>query len=247
MTMSARVLSLSLVLFVPGCFIVSDDDEGDERSAECEALDEPIEVVSVDRAYFVVDGHKRVALAWRSGREFIDAIVSRVPSPYELLPGVEETAILRTAREGEFRRHSALAEAVPDARFALTDLEDYGELFGALRLHALETSERAGRLVPPAEAAADWYASVYLPTVANARESVGGLLDTCTDADIFLAMRRQQVAAWGTACGAEMCSAEQLLTRRRLAARGRSAIGRVLDRGRSTPPPMLLPLTEGDG
>lgn len=44
-------------------------------SADPAGLDEPIEVVRVDRAYFVVDGHKRVALANRTRREFLDARV----------------------------------------------------------------------------------------------------------------------------------------------------------------------------
>jgi hypothetical protein len=41
----------------------------------------PIEVVAVDRAYFVADGHKRVAAARARGVATIDAHVIRMPSP----------------------------------------------------------------------------------------------------------------------------------------------------------------------
>jgi hypothetical protein len=41
----------------------------------------PIDVVQVDRAYFVVDGHKRVAASRRLGVATIDAQVTRMASP----------------------------------------------------------------------------------------------------------------------------------------------------------------------
>ena len=133
-----------------------------ERAGDA-ALDKAIDVVRVDRAYFVADGHKRVAIARRTGREFIDAHVSHMPTPYEVTGDVEGDAIERTAREGEFRRHSGLAEALPGTRFALSDVDDYGELFESVRLHALEASIEAGRLLPAPEAAATMV-RIGLPT-----------------------------------------------------------------------------------
>jgi uncharacterized ParB-like nuclease family protein len=44
----------------------------------------PIDVVQVDNAYFVSDGHKRVAAARRLGVATIDAQVTRMPSPVAL-------------------------------------------------------------------------------------------------------------------------------------------------------------------
>src|SRR5919108_2924090 len=98
----------------------------DIRAARPSSLDEPIDVVRVDQAYFVADGHKRIAIAKLEDREFIDARISHLPSRYALTPEVERDAIERTAREGEFRRHSGLADGVPDARIALTDVTAYG-------------------------------------------------------------------------------------------------------------------------
>jgi hypothetical protein len=173
-------------------------------------MDEPIDVIRVDRAFFVVDGHKRVALARRTGREFLDARVSRLHTPYELTADVDRDAIVRTAREAEFRRHSGMAEAVPEARFALTEIDDYGELLEAVQSHAYAMTEHEQRFVPPAEAAADWYRSAYLPTVTEGRNMVGELIRPCSDADAYLLIHRQRLAYWGTECDAPGCAAEKL-------------------------------------
>jgi hypothetical protein len=209
------------------------------------SLDEPIEVVRVDRAYFVADGHKRVAIARRDGREFIDARVSHMASPYALTPEVEEAAIERTARESEFRRHSGLADGVPDARFALSDVACYGELLIAVQSYSYDRVIALGRAVPPAEAARLWYEDKYLPTVATGQEAVGGLLEAITEADVFLALHRQERAAWGGECGDPECVADMLLAeQRRIAARARSPLDRLLNRDPEpkNAPALLLPL-----
>ena len=133
---------------------------------------------------------------------------------------------------------------LPGTRFALSDVDDYGELFESVRLHALEASIEAGRLLPAPEAAGRWYESVYLPGVAITRETVGDLLDSCTDADVFLAFHRQARGYWGSECDAAECAADQVLaTTRRAAARDRSPIGVVLGLAgrRQAPAPVLLP------
>ncbi len=222
----------------------------DIDAAQPGALDEPIDVVRVDRAYFVRDGHKRVALARRGGREFIDAHVSRVRTPFVVEPNLDEDAIFRTAREYEFRRHSGLAEALPEVRFALTEIDGYGELYAAVRAHAFEMAERVGRVVPWPEVASDWYEADYMPTVSNARSTIGRLIDTSTDADVFLAIHRQRLAWWGSECDAVDCAAQEMLVERQLAAsRSRSFLGGILEGGsdRRPNPAAVLPLTEADG
>jgi hypothetical protein len=210
-------------------------------------MDEAIEVVRVDRAYFVSDGHKRVAIARETGREFIDARVSHLPSPYELTPDVEREAIERTAREGEFRRHSGLAEAVPDARFAVTDASGYGELLVAVQSYSYDRVLALGRALPAAEAARLWYEEKYLPAVASGRETVSGLLEACTDADLFLMIHRHERGSWGSVCGEPECVADMLLAeQRRAALEERSALDRVLGREPKpkSQPALLLPLAD---
>jgi hypothetical protein len=199
--------------------------------ADPPTLDEPIEVVRVDRAYFVADGHKRVAIARRTGREFIDARISHMPSPYVLTPDVELEAIERTAREGEFRRHSGLGEGVPEARFALTDLSAYGELLIAVQSYSYDRVLALGRALLAGEAARMWYEEKYLPTVAAGLEAMGGLLESITEADVFLTLHRQERATWGGECAEPECIADMLLAeQRRAAAAARSPLDRLLNR-----------------
>jgi hypothetical protein len=224
-----------------------------KRIAEIEAaapssLDEPIEVVRVDRAYFVADGHKRVSIARQSGREFIDARISHVATPYELTPEVEEAMIERTAREGEFRRHSGMAEAAPEVRFALTDIDGYGELLLAVQAYSYDRNLASGRLLPMAEAARAWYDEKYLPTVARGREAIGGLVDSYTDADIFLALHRHERARWGSVCLDPVCIPDMLLAEHRHTALGERLAHRILGRepARRRPAPLLLPSVEDE-
>jgi len=217
---------------------------GEIEAAEPATLDEPIEVVRVDRAYFVVDGHKRVAIARRVGREFLDARVTRLPSPYAFDARVEEESIERTAREGEFRRHSGLAEGVPAARFAVADTTGYGELLIAVQSYAFDRVLAVGRALTAADAARTWYEEKYLPTVAVGRAASTGLLDSSTDADLFLMVHRQERASWGGACEDTECVADMLLAeQRRIAAAARSPLDRLLHRDPApvSAPALLLP------
>jgi hypothetical protein len=210
-------------------------------------LDEAIDVVRIDRAYFVSDGHKRVAIARRTDREFIDARVSHMPSPYALTPEVEAEAIERTARESEMRRHSGLAEAVPQARFALSDVTSYGELLIAVQSYAYDRVLALGRALTAAEGARLWYEDKYLPTVAVGQHAAGGLVESLTEADVFLALHRQERAAWGGECEDLECLADMALAQqRRTALAARSPIDRMLNREPAHRPaaPMILPFAD---
>ena len=220
----------------------------DIQAASPSSLDEPIDVIRVDRAYFVTDGHKRVALARRTGREFLDARVSHVPTPYAIDTALEEEAIFRTARESEFRRHSGLERAFPDVRFALTEIDGYGELFQAIQTHAFHMSEAADRIVPRDEVARDWYANDYLPTVERARQGVGQLIDTCTDAEIYLGIHRRRVAWWGSECDDADCAAKEELVARRLAEarRGAGVFSAILGAAAPTQTARVLPSLTDD-
>jgi hypothetical protein len=219
----------------------------DIQAAGPSMLDEPIDAVRVDRAYFVSDGHKRVAIARQEGREFIDARVSHMPSPYAMTPEVETEAIERTAREGEFRRHSGLAAAVPEARFALTDVTAYGELLVAVQSYSFDRVLALRRPLGADEGARLWYEDKYLPTVAVGREAVADLLESITDADVFLALHRQERADWGGECGEPECIADMLLAeQRRAAAATRTPFDRILNRPPRPKgaPALLLPMAD---
>ena len=94
-----------------------------------------------------------------------------------------------------------------------------------------------------------WYDEKYLPTVAQGRDIVGDLLESCTDTDLFLLVHRHERGAWGSVCGEPECIADMLLAeQRRAALEERSTLDRVLGR---TPKPktkgepaLLLPLMD---
>jgi hypothetical protein len=139
--------------------------------------------------------------------------------------------------------------AFPEVRFALTDIDGYGELFQAVQTHAFHLSEEADHIVSRDEVARDWYARDYLPTVANARGGIGSLIDSWTDADVYLAIHRQRIAWWGSECDAADCAAQELLVERQLAAvRRRSLVGGLLRRdpgvNEGTAAARVLPLSE---
>ncbi len=207
------------------------------------ALDEPIEVIRVDRGYFVADGHKRVSLAKASGREFIDARVSHAPTPYRFEPGVDPAAIERTALEQRFRAETELLDAVPGARFIASRLEGYAELRESITSYAYDLSLRLGRLLSRQEAAALWHECVYRPTLAAAEERrLHELIGCCTEADMFLSIRRQSRELWGTEAPVAVDEAEKLVSQ--VMERGtpdQSVIDRVMARARRRPPPAVLP------
>jgi hypothetical protein len=214
----------------------------DIERANPSALDEPIEVVRVDRAYFVSDGHKRLSLAHSSGREFIDARVSVASTEYELTPGVVPEAIDSTARERLFLDETGLSD-VPAARFAVSEPDDYAELKEAVESYGFELSHRVGRLMPREEASALWFECVYRPTVRAAHSArLDRLLRTFSDADLFLAIHRQSRRLWGTECRPAQDEADRLVSKLLGdVQREASVIGRIVRRARRRPPPELLP------
>lgn len=213
------------------------------RVRNTNAFNEPIDVVRVDRAYFVADGHKRVSIAKETGVEFIDARVSRAPTIYEMAPGVDADSIDRTSREQQFREESGLMAAVPGARFAVSETVGYPELQEALESYAYELSQRLGRLLSREEGAALWYECVYRPTVTAAQEArLPELLSVWTEADLFLALHKQSRQLWGTECRPAQDEADHLVAKviDKLHP-DPSAIGKLVQRARRRRQPELLP------
>jgi hypothetical protein len=207
-----------------------------------EALDEPIEVIRVDRAYFVVDGHKRVSLSIADRREFIDARVSVAPSHFQFAPGVSPDVIARTALEERLREGSGLALAVPAARFAMSEAEGYAELEEAIEAYGFEMSHRLGRLLLKEEAAGLWYETIYRPTIQAAERSrIPVLLGCATEADLFLLVHAQSRQLWGSESQPAQEEADRLVAEVRARADDGSPVRRIVQRARRRRVPQLLP------
>ena len=140
---------------------------------------------------------------------------------------------------------------MPDARFAITDASGYGEMLIAVQSYSFDRVLALGRSLAAAEAARLWYDEKYLPTVAQGRDIVGDLLDSSTDADLFLLVHRHERDSWGSVCGEPECIADMLLAEQRRAALDeRSTLDRLLGREPKPKakgePALLLPLTDDE-
>jgi hypothetical protein len=146
-----------------------------------------INVYEVGGAYFVVDGHHRVALSRQLGRRFIDADVIRLNTEYELGDDIDVLTLIHTQQQRQFMRDSGLDELGPDATFEMLRPDAYVELLRAVEAFGYRRSIQAGRLLTRAEIGRDWYESEYLPAVAAIHEvGLHRRYTYKTDADLFL-------------------------------------------------------------
>ena len=148
-----------------------------------------IVVFEVGGAYFVEDGHHRVALARERHMEFIDAEVTQLRTEYELAPDVDVCRLVHTDAQRVLYEESGLALARPDAVIEFTLLDGYTQLRDIIKAFGYELARESGTLPPPEEVAARWYDTVYLPGVAACHAA--GLPELyrswhSTDADLFL-------------------------------------------------------------
>ena len=147
----------------------------------------PIEAYEVGGAYFVADGHHRVALAMERGVEYIDAELTRLETNFEITPDTDVCRLIHTEQQLTLLRESGLSEARPDAVIEFSRPNGYPELLELIKAHGYDLARKRGELPTPGEVAADWYDHVYLPGVAALRrEDLFDVFSYTTDADLFL-------------------------------------------------------------
>lgn len=161
------------------------------RSGRPDATDMPIRLYQVDHAYFVEDGHKRLALAIEDGRTYVDAEVWSYATRFHVARGTTIDDVRLTEAELRFRESTGLDRAVPDARFPLGDPDAYLELEESVKAHAYDLSSQRGHVVSQVEAAGHWYNVVFAPSIQLARDAgIPRLLSSCSEAELFLVLRR---------------------------------------------------------
>jgi hypothetical protein len=147
----------------------------------------PIEAHELGGAYFVADGHHRVALAREREADFIDAEVTRLQTNYEVGPDVDVCQLVHTEQQRMFLDESGLGRARPDAVIEFSRPGGYPELLELVKAHGYDLAQRRGELPAPEEVAADWHDTVYEPAVAALRrESLPEMYEYKTDSDLFL-------------------------------------------------------------
>jgi len=153
----------------------------------------PIVVSKLGDAYFVVDGHHRVAAARRLGMATIDADVTELHTLWQLGPHADAVELLHGEQHRIFMERSGLARVAPDACISFSRLTAYRELLDSVESHGYRLMRERGRVLEPAEVASHWFEHVYL----GALETFGqeGLEPHATKGDLFLCVvdRRREL------------------------------------------------------
>jgi hypothetical protein len=166
-----------------------------------EALFPPIVVYQLGDAYFVIDGHHRVALARERGMEMIDAEVTELRARWHLPADADIVELIHAEQERIFMDESGLAAAHPDVRIRFSRPVGYVQLLETVQIHGYHLMLQAQRILAREEIVSDWYTHVFLPTVEVIHRE--GLDDVCpevTDPDRFLWVyqrRRELVPEYG--------------------------------------------------
>jgi hypothetical protein len=159
------------------------------RTAFPDGVMPAINVYEVGGAYFVEDGHHRVALARELGADHIDAEVTRLETRYQVGPDVDVAQLIHTEQQHKLLDASGLSRARPDAVIEFTFVDGYTQLAEIINAHGYQLARRASELPSPEQVAADWYETVYLPGLDAVHRA--GLPEQYaswnpTDADLFL-------------------------------------------------------------
>jgi hypothetical protein len=147
----------------------------------------PIEVYEAGGAYFVSDGHHRVALARERGIEFLDAHVIGLRTNYELPRDTDVRHLVHTEAQRVLMEESGLARARPDVVIEFALPRGYPELLEVIKAYGWDLARERGAVPPREEVAARWHDEVYAPGVAAVRAA--GLPEAFpfkTEADLFL-------------------------------------------------------------
>jgi hypothetical protein len=78
------------------------------RAAFPDGVMPAINVFEVGGAYFVEDGHHRVALAREQGADYIDAEATRLETTYEIGPDIDVAQLLHTQQQRKLLDESGL-------------------------------------------------------------------------------------------------------------------------------------------
>ena len=156
-----------------------------------------ISVFEVGGAYFVSDGHHRVALAHRRGQEFIEAEVVQLATNYRLSPDVDIPQLVHTELRRMVMEESGLQEVRPDLDISFSNPAGYLELLETIKVHGWDLARCLGRLPSPEELGTSWLTEVYQPGLRALYEA--GLScphEDATEADSFLWLYQRRRALW---------------------------------------------------
>ncbi len=194
----------------------------------------PILVYQLDEAYFVVDGHHRVAIAKQRGIEYIDAEITVLRSRYRFPPGTDIGMVIRREQERIFMEESGLDRARPEARIEFTKPLGYIELLELVEVHGYHLIRDRDGLMSREEVAGDWYDRLYLPTVQEMRQhGLQRAFPRSTDGDLFLLVYQRRRALLPERGGIGLDETVRTVSateHKRPAVKARRAVGKLTER-----------------
>lgn len=147
----------------------------------------PIDVYQIGDVYFVQDGNHRVSVARARHDKTIRAWVVELPIRVPLGPDASPDDLILKAGYTDFLEKTSLDVSIPDQRIEITRPGGYRLLLQHIEVHEFYMALRSRHYPSLAEAAADWYRTVYSPVVDHIRAS--GILKRFpgrTEADLYL-------------------------------------------------------------
>ena len=155
----------------------------------------PIVAYRLGDAYFVLDGHHRVALARQGGMRTIDADVTELHARFHLAADADLVELVQAEQERLFLEESGLADTPEPIR--PSSPADYVALLENVQIHGYHLVLDAGHVLTREAIATDWYERIYLPAIAAiGAEGLDGVYPEATPADLFLHVYRRRRAAF---------------------------------------------------
>jgi uncharacterized ParB-like nuclease family protein len=147
----------------------------------------PIDVFRVGDVYFVQDGNHRVSVARTRGLKTIMAHVVDVPIRVPLEADTSPHDLILKSGYSEFLEETSLDQHHPEQRIELTRPGSYRSLLQQVEVHQFYMGLRSHYYPTLAEAAADWYETVYLPVMERIRDSgIVSHFPGRTEADLYM-------------------------------------------------------------
>jgi hypothetical protein len=143
----------------------------------------PIDVYQVGEAFFVRDGHHRVAVYRALGRLSIWATVTEVLTVVGAGRDLRLDDLPRKTHERLFRERVPLSRT-ERAAIALSRPEDYARLAEGVEAWGFRNMQASGETLDRRSSAEAWFRQEYVPTVQLLREA--GLLSGGTDTEVYL-------------------------------------------------------------
>jgi hypothetical protein len=137
--------------------------------------------------YFVRDGNHRVSVARTHKQDTIWARVVQIPTRVPLGPDASPDDLILKSGYAEFLEKTSLDRSCAEQYIELTRPGGYRELLQHIEVHQFYMALRSRQYPTLAEAAQDWYHSVYLPLIERIRDSaIVRHFPGRTEADLYL-------------------------------------------------------------